>query len=89
MCGNSELVSSTPQTINGEMTWTRCHIDGAEMSIPDEEANKKVKQMRKDIDSRTRSWEAAGVEKVGFRHVETKDGTVRYVFDVIENRRIG
>lgn len=29
------------------------------------------------------------MEKVGFRHVETKDGTVRYVLDVIESRRIG
>ena len=29
------------------------------------------------------------MEKAGFRHVETKDGTVRYAFDVIENRRLG
>jgi len=26
------------------------------------------------------------MEKAGFRHLETKDGTVRYAFDVIENR---
>jgi len=26
------------------------------------------------------------MEKVGFRHVETKDGTVRYALDVMENR---
>ena len=29
------------------------------------------------------------MEKVGFRHVETKDGTVRYALDLIESRRIG
>ena len=27
------------------------------------------------------------MEKAGFRHVETKDGMVRYAYDVIENRR--